>query len=295
MSHVDLMDVCERLAKTLRSFGARFTPSLVDPHAAETLRLSTLIEACELFARAGHVDIRLPGVETPSKKRRTVASDDAIYLVPDDERMSLDLSKNIVVHFFVARALVSTALLGPRMERTNDGSVPLGAVKERVQVLSRLFKHEFLFRADTSFDEIFQETLAGMAEGGEIVVVDEAVRPLGATGQAQVALYVEILRNFLEAYRVAARGLTALLRGALTVKDVTKRAITIGERMFLAEEIVRREAISRPLLENACTAFVDQGYLTRQEGKIALAPSYSTPEAVKTIESRIALFLPEPP
>jgi glycerol-3-phosphate O-acyltransferase len=295
MSHANLLDVCQRLARTLRSFGARFTPSLIDPAMPDTLRVSTITEACELFARAGHVDIRLPGTAAVPKKKRMIASDDAIYLVPDDERMSLDLSKNIVVHFFVARALVSTALLGPRMERTSSGSVPMAAVKERVQVLSRLFKHEFLFRADASFEEIFQETLAGMAADGEIVVADDSVRPDGASGQAQVALYAEILRNFLEAYRVAARGLTALLRGALTVKDVTKRAITIGERMFLAEEIVRREAISRPLLENACTAFVDQGYLTRKEGKIALAPSYSTSDAVKTIESRIALFLPEPP
>ena len=49
--------------------------------------------------------------------------------------------------------------------------------------------------------------------------------------------------------------------------------------MFLAGEIARREAVSRPLLENAYASFVDQGYLARASGgKIALTESYATPE-----------------
>ena len=45
--------------------------------------------------------------------------------------------------------------------------------------------------------------------------------------------------------------------------------------------------MSRPLLENAHTSFVDLGYLARVDGKLALTPSYSTSSAVATIESRI--------
>jgi glycerol-3-phosphate O-acyltransferase len=91
----------------------------------------------------------------------------------------------------------------------------------------------------------------------------------------------------LEGYRVAARSLSALLRGPLTAKDLTKRAITTGERMFLAAEITRREAVSKPLFDNAFSSFVDQGYLTRTDGKLALAASYATAETLRTIEARI--------
>ena len=76
-----------------------------------------------------------------------------------------------------------------------------------------------------------------------------------------------LLENFVEGYRVAARGLVALLKGPLTLKDAARRAITTGERMFLAGEIERREAVSRPIIENAYAAFVDQGYLSRSDGK----------------------------
>jgi glycerol-3-phosphate O-acyltransferase len=80
----------------------------------------------------------------------------------------------------------------------------------------------------------------------------------------------------------------------MLLKDLVKRAITLGDRMFLAGEIERRESVSRPLFENAYGAFVDQGYLTRVDGKLALAESYDTAAAVKTIETRIAAFLPAP-
>jgi len=46
--------------------------------------------------------------------------------------------------------------------------------------------------------------------------------------------------------------------------------------------------VSSPMLENAYTSFIDQGYLSRVEGKLALTPSFATASAVATIESRIA-------
>jgi glycerol-3-phosphate O-acyltransferase len=65
----------------------------------------------------------------------------------------------------------------------------------------------------------------------------------------------------------------------------------MGERMFLAGEIERREAVSRPVFENAYAAFVDQGYCARAEGKLVLPESYASASAVRTIEARIAGYL----
>ena len=59
--------------------------------------------------------------------------------------------------------------------------------------------------------------------------------------------------------------------------------------MFLAGEIARREAVSRPLIENAYASFVDQGYVARADGKLALNESYATASVVATIESRIVV------
>ena len=61
--------------------------------------------------------------------------------------------------------------------------------------------------------------------------------------------------------------------------------------MFLAGEIERREAVSRPLVENALEAFVDLEYLNRSEGKLELPESYASPETVRAIEAKVAAFL----
>ncbi|HEY5242470.1 MAG TPA: 1-acyl-sn-glycerol-3-phosphate acyltransferase, partial [Polyangiaceae bacterium] len=269
-----LFDACDRLARTLLRAGARFSPSL----GALGQQKSGVREALELFTRAGHVEAHRVG-------------GDVIYVVPSEARMSLDLAKNVIMHFFVARALIATALLAP--------GAPLKAdtVRERVLALSRLFKHEFTFRADARFETIFDEEVTAMENDGELAraTPENSLAPKGDDGRAQIELYARLVENFIDGYRIAARGLGALLKGPLPLKDVVKRAIPTGERMFLAGEIARREAVSRPVLENAYASFVDQGYLSRASGKLALTESYATQSAVGTIEARIAAMGPKAP
>jgi glycerol-3-phosphate O-acyltransferase len=284
LPHADLEATCDRLARTLRAKGARFSPSLTNADRPGEIRREALREAVDLFVRAEHVESHDVG-------------DDVIYVVPPEARLSLDLAKNVIVHFFAPRALVATALLA-----APGAPLAFATVRERVLALSRLFKYEFTFRADAPFERIFEEEIAAMEAEGELARVvlkpsegASGVVPKGDDGRAQLVLYAQILQNFVEGYRVAARGLASLLRGALASKDAVKRAITAGERMFLAGELSRREAVSRPLIENAYASFIDQGYLERKDGKLAVTASYTTPSALATIEARIgAMAAPNP-
>jgi glycerol-3-phosphate O-acyltransferase len=287
LPHADLVARCERLARTLRRAGARFSPSLAE---AGRIRHEALREALDLFVRAGHVEAhRVADGASPAQPDRGQNLDDVIYVVPSQARMSLDLAKNVIIHFFAARALVATALLA-------SPGPPLGrdTLRERVSALSRLFKFEFTFRSDAPFERIFDEELAGMEADGELARIVQrpsegagALLPKGDDGREQIELYARLIENFVEGYRVAARGLAALLRGPLVTKELVKRAMTTGERMFFAGEIARREAVSRPMIENAYASFVDQGYLSKSGGKLALTASYANASAVRTIEARI--------
>jgi glycerol-3-phosphate O-acyltransferase len=115
----------------------------------------------------------------------------------------------------------------------------------------------------------------------------------GYTGEQWLCLYAAILTNFLEGYRVTARALGALVKGPLSEKDLVKKALATGKRMFLAGEIQRLEAISKPILQNALHAFVDQGYIGNSDSKLLLAESFRTSKAVLAIEGRIAYYLGE--
>lgn len=214
-----------------------------------------------------------------------MAGAEVIYTVPDEARICLDLSKNITIHFFVARGTVATSLLAAR-----GVEIELAQLQDRVQWLSRLFKYEFQYRADAPFERIFEETLGEMIRDREIVVEGGKVRP----GEDEDALGFSalLLGNFVEAYRLAARGLSLLVKGPLAPKDLTKRTLALGERMFLAGEIVKREAMSKPVVDNAHQALCDLGYLARAEGKWKLPESYASAEAVATVESRIAGYQP---
>jgi glycerol-3-phosphate O-acyltransferase len=286
--HEDLIATCEHLAQSLAK-RARFSPSLSHPTVPGRIRLDAIREAVDLFVRAGHVDARRPGDPLPTKRRRRSspslrAGPDVVYLVPDEGRLPLDISKNLIVHFFVDRGLVATALLarpGPPL--------PAEKLKDRVRALSRLFKYEFSFRADATFDRIFDDTLEAMVTDGELTR-DGATLAL-PDGRSSIELYAGIVRSFVEGYRVAARSLSVLVRGPLASRDLARKAIPIGVRMHLAGEIQRREAVSQAILENAYSAFLDQGYLVRKDGKLSLAASFASPEAIGTVEAKVAEFL----
>ena len=322
ISHGELVSISDRLIKVLKGLGARISHALLDPRG--DLREEAIREAAQLFIEADTVVATVPGEGASlarTKRAKIYTGPDVMYVVPDDKRLSLDLSKNIIVHFFVPRALVSTALSSsarprapvPRPRQTLRPSslsepppeapvsapvsrispLPRATLEERVRNLSRLFKFEFMFRADATFEQNFAETLGEMAAAGELLLAPNGdVAPGrghdGWSGEAWIDFYASVARTFLESYRVAARGLSVLQKGPASQKDLVKRSIAAGERMFLAGEIARPEAVTRSTIANAYLAFADQGYVSVSQGKVTLTESFATPAAVAAIESKIA-------
>jgi glycerol-3-phosphate O-acyltransferase len=291
IAHAELVDLCAKLLMQLSTVGARVPPTALT--ASGQLRSQSIREAVDMFIRAELVAAHAPelGAAAVGRKKPAPAGDGALYSVIEEKRLALDTSKNIIVHFFVNRALVAVAML------MQPGPHPIGAVRERVQSLSRLFKFEFRFHADATFDTIFERTLAAMRADGIVAqsdgVIDSGAGSGGWPGTRWLEIYVAILKNFIEGYRVAARSLSNLVKGPVSQKEAVKRALAVGHRMYLAREISRREAVSKPLIENAYLAFADQGYLEARNGKLELAASFASLDAVKAIEGRIANFLGE--
>ena len=289
----ELVRRCENLAEALRDIGARFTPSAW-PAGNKSIRTESIREACDLFLKAGHLDIHVPSELRGTKVDIQRASAEAIYAVKPDRRLHLDFSKNLIVHFFLERGVVATAMA------TGDDAPALRTVpyvasaneaklRERVRVLSKFLKYEFSFPADTGFDENFEQTLRAMEKDGEIERVGEGafttLRTTQGDGLLRFMGYCLMMRNFGESYRIAARSLLLLLKGPLTVTELSKRAVAMGEKMYFAGEIELKESIAKPPIENAYRAFVDLGYLTLVEGKLALTPTYENESMVGVIES----------
>jgi glycerol-3-phosphate O-acyltransferase len=288
LPHEELVLRCERLLDVLIELAARVTPATAT--ASGRLRPGSIRESAQMFVNAELIQAHAPAEVDArrSKGSSVVAGAGVIYTIAPEKRLELDTTKNIVVHFFVERALVATALLA-----SPGPSAPVDVVRDRVRRLSRLFKLEFRFRADKPFDEIFRETVLTMVAAHEIV---ELGTHLGAgpgrkgwNGHEWLTTYAAFVQNFVESYRIAARGLGALLKGALGEKDLVKKALATGQRMFFSGEVERSEAISQPTVKNAYTVFRELGYLRAVDGKLELVDP--SPEAVRIIESEVAGYL----
>ena len=239
MPHGDLVESARMLLESLQRLGARVAGAVVDE--AGELRTDAISESVALFADGKLVQMHGTGSE-------------AIYQVPDERRLALEYYKNNVLHFFVPSALISAALL-------SSGGEPIteGALREKVRRISRLFKYEFMYRADTTFEQIFADAMKAMLEAGELEIFADHVRPADEEGRRHLVAYAELLRTYFESYRLAARATNMLLDAPLSRKEWLRRALALGQRMYLSGEIEQRESLSRPKLENALQSLRDHG------------------------------------
>jgi glycerol-3-phosphate O-acyltransferase len=289
LPHREFVQRAERLLSVATRSGARSSPALTNQ--AGRVRAEALRESVQMFVDADLVEVHHPD-DPVGKSKSQRSGDNASYVVVPARRLLLDVSKNIIVHFYVERGLVASALMAaPTKSETTLW------VRDRVQALSRLFKFEFRFRADRPFEKIFDETLAAMLEDGELQhengVLSIGPGRDGWSGLDWLMLYGAVLRNFLEGYWVAARVLAELVKAPLAEKELLKRGIALGNRAFLAGEIERSEAVSKSIFANAFQAFVDHGFLAMRDNKLDLADAFASDSGAREVSERLRSFIPE--
>jgi glycerol-3-phosphate O-acyltransferase len=233
IAHEELVRWCLRLVTPLEQVNARFARSLFDRE--KRLREETILEILELFIDG---KLLVKHGEGP----------DAIYTVADERRIAVEYYKNNILHFFVGRALIASALVA-----ASDSTLPKSELRDRVQELSRLFKYEFTYRADASFDEIFEETLGHMVSANEIEIDGATVRPRAEASDI-VTLYANMIYTYFESYRLAFRAISLLEPTPLARKDWIKKTLALGQRQYLSGEIELRESLSKHRIENAIRA-----------------------------------------
>ena len=237
MTRESLLNACESLMQTLEKMNARVAHQLGVGDGR--IREDTIDEAVALFLDARLIVAHDTGPEP-------------IYTIDSERRIALEYYQNTIIHFFVPRALVSAALLVDKQQWADRPRL-----NDRVQQLSRLFKHEFIFRTDASFDEIFDDTLRAMAEDGEIEIRDAQIQATEGVKRHRLERYAVMLQTFFESYLLALRGAEIVLDGPIPKKDWYKRTLALGQQMYLAGEIERRESLSKLKLETALKALQD--------------------------------------
>lgn len=275
----EIYEVCRRLLAVLRGMNARISSTMLE--RGGDIRYSSIRESLQMFVEAQLLDVGEPDSADPAAE--------PTYSVVESKRLQLDTSKNIIVHFFIERGLIAASF-----DRSESGaflSTDVDTVRERVRVVSKIFKHEFRFRADAAFEDIFDETLADMERDRHLSRQEAMVAP-GAgqfewSGDHWLKTYSSILTAFFEGYIVAARSLERLFGGPRTEKDLVKAGLALGHSLYLADELTRRESISKPVLLNAYQSLTELGYLRMRSGKIEVQEAYKSRDALDELHATL--------
>lgn len=294
LAHEDVVARSRRLLSLLNRSHARLTAATATPSG--TLRPDAIREALQLFADAELIEIHhtVGESETGTRKRsrnQKVAGTGAFYTVPDGKRLALDTSKNIIIHFFIVRAMVATVLLSP-----SGITVAPSEAWERFSELAALLQFEFRIPAGTQLRQVFDATLLEFVELDILRIADDGSFQLGPASMGQSAtqwltMLSAIIVNYVEGYRIAARALSAVRENPLSEREFVKRALTVGQRMYFAGEITRREAASKPIIVNALLAFAASKTVTLHSEQVALDGAPRSQQVVDQLEERLKAFL----
>ncbi len=293
ISHEELVRRCERFVELLRRSNARLTAATATP--AGTLRREGIREAVQLFADGELVEIHATATveqgQWPRPRGRTAAGAGAFYTVPDNKRLALDTSKNIVIHFFVERAVLALVLLDPTVS-----PLTVGEVRSRYLHLVEIFRHEFRLAHGDEAEQSVERLLAELVELGLLERQGDdrlGIGPgsSGATASQWLTMLAGVLVNYLEGYRITARSLSVLLEGPLSEKEFLRRALATGNRMFFSGEVSCREAVSKPILGNALLLFADRGVVELHDQQFSLSEGQRQQSRVDALEAEFVGLL----
>jgi len=250
---------------------------LAEPLQDREHRSAALVEAAHKLSEDGLLQLERAGQHDT----------EPIYRVPEEKRIALDYHKNPLMNYFAPVAMIGRAIC-----KRNIDTLAYRDLFADAQFLSRLFRKEFLFRADAGFDTHFDDALASLAirgyldvnEDGSILV--RAFAPLKALGA--------LLDTFVEAYWITTVATEELKSFPLWERELQARALEHARRAFLEGRISRPEAINRTLIENAVSWLIASDVICEgtsgRRKTLKLAEAYSA-ERLDALAGDIKAFL----
>ena len=209
--------------------------------------------------------------------QRITDGTEVVYKVVPERRVTLEYYKNALLHAFAPAAYFAAAMrsvVDSGVSTTWNGVPSPGRPNAKAEdEVARLFRvqqfvlrYEFILDPDADTDTHERRAI-------EALVAYGALAPPDADGLPEIAdrgrldEIANLTANFLESYLLLVR--TAREQGApVSLKELPRKALTLGKTLLAAEELHRPEALSLANLENAARAFAEEGVLETVEGGV---------------------------
>jgi glycerol-3-phosphate O-acyltransferase len=192
-----------------------------------------------------------------------------VFWLDDDQMIRISYYRNMVVHFFVDRALAEMALRSAA-EAGEDRPEP---VRETLLAFRDLLKFEFFFPEK---DEFLAKVEADIA-----IDVPGWVQVLAASGAGDVRAKLGrplahwALLPFLDAYQVVGDELEAL-RGKFDERSFLKACLARARMYRIEQRLVSGESASQALFRSALALASNRGLVEQTEGVSARRALFAT-------------------
>jgi glycerol-3-phosphate O-acyltransferase len=172
-----------------------------------------------------------------------------VYRVRPDRDLPAAFYRNVVIHWFVNRAILELGLVTAAEAASGADAVSAGI--QEAMLIRDLLKFEFFFAEKRAFVEELRAELALIDPSWR----EKGIAGLQTLGEALAAsgghFADRVLRSFLEAYYIVADRLAAAGSQPIDEPALVKQCLSVGRQYQLQGRIVSAEAISSELFGTA--------------------------------------------
>jgi glycerol-3-phosphate O-acyltransferase len=182
-----------------------------------------------------------------------------VYRIGPDRELAAAFYRNVVIHWFVNRAIVELSLVAAT--ESAEGQDPMAFALEEAFAMRDLLKFEFFFAEKHEFQDELRS---------EVALIDPAWREKGGAGLQELGRALadsgglmadRILRSFLEAYYIVADRLAAQGSAAIDQDGLVRECLGVGQQYHLQRRIVSGEAVSAELFKTGLKLAANRGLL----------------------------------
>jgi glycerol-3-phosphate O-acyltransferase len=179
--------------------------------------------------------------------------EEPVFRISAERDLTAAFYRNVVIHWFVNRAIVELALVAA----AETGADPMEAALADALKLRDLLKFEFFFARKREFAEELREETALIDPGWQ-----DGLQTLGAALAASGGSFADrVLRSFLEAYFVVADRLSAHGTAPVDGEALVKECLAVGRQYHLQGRITSAEAVSTELFTTGVKLAANRGLL----------------------------------
>lgn len=219
-------------------------------------------------------------------------TEEPIYTLPEEQRLSLEMYKNMILHHFLPMNFVTLSLLS-----ADYGECHLAKVFEDYRFLKDLFQLEFIHDELATDEEKISACLRFLENGRQLLMAEEdgmKMCKVTPKGREEMVYFSAMLTNFLEAYGIVLNALPSLQAHPETEKEFLQRLRRTGQRLYKQGQVLRPEALSQLLFQNALLLAKQRGIIKSEPGDgkfplLALTPQ--TDELRNQLLTHISKFI----